>query len=103
MRNRRWWAMSVVTVVIAVACSSTPATPAPASHAPTSAAPGTAAAATATAAAATTAPSVAPAVPTVPSGYKELDTALTPGADGKLPYAGKAVDIQVQWTAGELA
>ncbi len=46
--------------------------------------------------------SMSPAVPTVPTGYTELDTALTPGADGTLPYAGKTVDIQVQWTGGEL-
>jgi alpha-glucoside transport system substrate-binding protein len=47
--------------------------------------------------------SPAPAVPAVPSGYTELDQALTAGADGKLPFAGKTVDIQVQWTGGELA
>jgi alpha-glucoside transport system substrate-binding protein len=46
--------------------------------------------------------SPAPAVPTTPTGYTELDTALTPGADGTMPYAGKTVDIQVQWTGGEL-
>ena len=50
---------------------------------------------------ATTAP-MAPAVPTVPTGYTELDQALTPAADGTLPFAGKTVDIQVQWTGGEL-
>jgi len=41
------------------------------------------------------------AVPTVPTGYTELDTALTKGADGKLPYAGKTVSIQTQWIGGE--
>jgi alpha-glucoside transport system substrate-binding protein len=44
----------------------------------------------------------APAVPSVPTGYTELDTALTPGADGTMPYAGKKVVLQVQWTGGEL-
>ena len=41
------------------------------------------------------------AVPTVPTGYTELDTALTKGADGKLPFAGKTVSIQTQWIGGE--
>jgi alpha-glucoside transport system substrate-binding protein len=38
-------------------------------------------------------------VPAVPTGYAELDKAL--GSDQ--PYKGKQVDIQVQWTGGELA
>jgi alpha-glucoside transport system substrate-binding protein len=37
-------------------------------------------------------------LPTVPTGYTELDKAL--GSDQ--PYKGKTVDIQVQWTGGEL-
>src|SRR3954462_8109668 len=138
MRNRRWWAMSIVTVVLAVACSNTPATPAPASRAPTSAAPGSTAPGTTapgSTAPGTTAPGSAapgsaapgsaapgseapasepasqppasegppsPAVPTVPTGYAELDQALTPGSDGTMPFAGKKVNIQVQWTGGEL-
>jgi alpha-glucoside transport system substrate-binding protein len=44
---------------------------------------------------------MAPAVPTTPTGYAELDTALTPGADGTMPFAGKKVTIQVQWIGGE--
>ncbi len=40
-----------------------------------------------------------PLVPTVPTGYTELDKAL--GSDQ--PFKGKKVDIQVQWTGGELA
>jgi alpha-glucoside transport system substrate-binding protein len=48
-------------------------------------------------------PSMGPAVPTTPTGYTELDTALTPKADGTMPYAGTKVDVQVQWTGGELA
>ena len=38
-------------------------------------------------------------MPTVPTGYTELDQSL--GADK--PFSGKTVDIQVQWTGGELA
>ena len=114
MRNRRWWGMAVVTVAVARACSSTPATPAPTAVPPASQAiktttpvtpppaVATATVAPATAVAPTTGPSAAPAVPTVPTGYTELDTALTPGSDGTMPYAGKTVDIQVQWTGGEL-
>src|SRR3954471_13225291 len=48
-------------------------------------------------------PAMAPAVPTVPTGYTELDQALTAGADGAMPFAGKTVSVQVQWTGGELA
>ena len=36
-----------------------------------------------------------------PTGYTELDQALTKGADGKLPFAGKTVSIQTQWIGGE--
>ena len=39
----------------------------------------------------------APAVPTVPTGYAELDQAL--GADK--PFSGKTVSIQTQWIGGE--
>jgi alpha-glucoside transport system substrate-binding protein len=115
--------MSVVTVVLAVACSNTPATPAPASRAPTSAAPGSTApgttapgstapgtAAPGSAAPGSEAPASEPAseppapggsvatLPTTPTGYTELDQAL--GADQ--PLKGKKVNIQVQWTGGEL-
>src|SRR3954471_10943987 len=47
--------------------------------------------------------SMSPAVPATPTGYTELDQALTAGADGTMPFAGKTVSIQVQWTGGELA
>ena len=40
-------------------------------------------------------------MPTVPTGYTELDKALTKGADGKLPFDGKKVSIQTQWIGGE--
>ena len=92
--------MSALTVVVAVACGTGTATPAPASHAATTALPAAAAATATAAAAATPAPAI---LPTVPTGYKELDAALTPGSDGKMPDAGKKVDIQVQWTGTELA
>ncbi len=89
--------MSVVTVMLAVACSGTTTTPAPTEAPPASNAPASEAAATATPAAATPAASMAPAVPTTPTGYAELDAAL--GADQ--PFKGKKVTIQVQWIGGE--
>ena len=80
---------AAVTVLIVGACSPQ-ATPSPTGPAAT----GPAATAGASAPAATEAP--AAAVPKVPTGYTELDTAL----DGK-SYAGKSVNIQTQWVAGE--
>src|SRR4051812_33650630 len=111
MRNRNWWAIAVSTVIIAAACSNGAAPPAPA-RAPAATTAASHAAATATAGSQATATAAAPAsapasAPTAASfnplpsntGYKELDAAL--GADQ--PYKGKAVNIQVQWTGGELA
>lgn len=50
----------------------------------------------------TPAPTAAPLnLPSVPTGYTELDQALTAGADGKMPFAGTKVSIQTQWTGGE--
>ena len=86
-------------VVLVGACSST-ATQAP--SAATTAAPPSAAATTQASSAATPAPSAAApaaAIPTVPTGYTELDSAL----GSSQPFKGKTVDIQVQWTGGELA
>jgi len=80
---------AAVTVLIVGACSPQ-ATPSPTGPAAT----GPAATAGASAPAATEAP--AAAVPKVPTGYTELDTAL----DGK-SMAGKSVNIQTQWVAGE--
>ena len=40
-------------------------------------------------------------MPTVPTGYTELDTGTDKGADGKLPFNGKTVSIQTQWIGGE--
>ncbi len=74
MGNKNWWAMMVVTVMVALACSTT--------GSPT------------TAPAATTAPP--PALPGTPTGYAELDQALTSEA-----FKGKTVSIQTQWIGGE--
>ena len=86
-------------MVLVGACSAS-TTPAPAASATTppasAAAPSTAASAAAPSAAASAAP--AAAVPTVPTGYTELDKAL----GSSQPFKGKTVSIQVQWTQGEL-
>jgi alpha-glucoside transport system substrate-binding protein len=95
MTNRRW-TTSVLVVVVAMlfaACQSSTTSPSPsaasappaASEAPSSGAPGSAA------------PPAGGALPEVPTGYAELDTAL--GADK--PYNGKRVTIQTQWIGGE--
>jgi ABC-type glycerol-3-phosphate transport system substrate-binding protein len=77
--------MVALTAVAAVACSGgTTSSPAPASQP-----------------AGSPAASVAPALPTTPSGYAELDQALTNGADGKPTFNGKKVSIQTQWIGGE--
>jgi alpha-glucoside transport system substrate-binding protein len=85
--------------MIAVACSGTSSTPAPASQTATTP-PASAPASAPASSEATTAPATeAPAaLPSVPTGYTELDAAL--GSDQ--PYAGTKVNIQVQWTGGEL-
>ena len=81
MGNKTRLSMAMVVVMAAVACSSGTASPAPA---------------------ATPAASVIPALPTTPSGYAELDRALTEkGADGKPIFNGKTVSIQTQWIGGE--
>ena len=128
MRNRRWWGMAVVTVAVAMACSSTPATPAPATAPPasqptktttpvtpppvvttapgaTTTAPGataTAPGATATAPAATptTAASPAPVTPAVPKTPTGY-AQLDAALGSTQPFKGKAVDIQTQWIGGE--
>jgi alpha-glucoside transport system substrate-binding protein len=92
MIKRNWWAVMVITVMLAVACQSTPATPGP--TATSTAAPG----ATATATAEMTPQPTAqpePAVPTAPTGYTELDAALNKD------YEGTTVSIQTQWIGGE--
>jgi len=85
MGNKTRWSMAIFVVIAAVACSSGTASPAPASQAP----------------AGSPAASVAPAIPTTPTGYAELDQALANGADGKPTYNGKKVSIQTQWIGGE--
>jgi alpha-glucoside transport system substrate-binding protein len=100
---RKLWttsALAVVVIMLFGACS-TAATPTPAA----SAAPATPAATAAPAASGAPAASEAPAateapalnLPTVPTGYTELDAAL--GADQ--PFNGMKVSIQTQWTGGE--
>ena len=100
---RRTTALAAAAMLLVGACSSSSATPSPAAsaQAATPAATPAASASAAASAAASEAPSAsAPAalnLPTVPTGFKELDLAL--GAD--MPYKGKKVSIQTQWTGGE--
>jgi alpha-glucoside transport system substrate-binding protein len=91
---------AIVMLVGACSSSSTP-TPSATSAPPASAPASAAASAPASAAASPSASAAALAVPTVPTGYKELDQALTKGADGKMPFAGKKVSFQTQWIGGE--
>jgi alpha-glucoside transport system substrate-binding protein len=86
-------ALFAVVVLIVAACSPA-ATLAPTGATPTGGPPATGPAPTG-GAVATAAP--APNLPTVPTGYAELDKAL--GADQ--PYKGTKVSVQSQWTAGE--
>jgi alpha-glucoside transport system substrate-binding protein len=107
MTNKRWWAMAVSTMIIAMACSSTPAATTkpssapqasqPAASQPAASQPAASAAVTPAATAEATPAALTPAVPTVPTGYPELDKAL--GSDQ--PLKGKKVTIQVQWIQGE--
>ena len=82
-------AFAAVFVLIAGACSpQASGTPGPAASTP---------AQTTAASQGAGGPSAAPAeanLPKVPTGYTELDQALTKGADGKMPFAGKKVSIQ---------
>ncbi len=104
---KKLWTTSVLAVVVmmmVVACGSSTTSPSPSASAAASVpAAATATPAASASAAASAAPSAAPAaaVPTVPTGYTELDQALTKGADGKLPFDGKKVSIQTQWIGGE--
>src|SRR5262245_43340141 len=82
---KRLWSTVVIAVVVMLlvgACSTSNATPTPGA----SGTPG-----------ASATPAASPAVPTVPTGYTELDKAL--GADQ--PYKGKKVSIHTQWVGGE--
>jgi alpha-glucoside transport system substrate-binding protein len=85
-------------MILVGACGSSASpspTSAPAASAPAASAP--AASAPAASAPAASAPAAALNLPTVPTGYKELDQAL--GSDK--PFNGKKVSIQTQWTGGE--
>jgi alpha-glucoside transport system substrate-binding protein len=99
--GKKPWTMTALAatfVLIVGACS--PA----ASTKPTATGAAPSAAASAAASAGAGEPSAAPAalnLPKVPTGYTELDQALTAGADGKYPFAGTKVSIQTQWTGGE--
>ena len=94
------WTTSVLAVVVAMlfaACQSS--TPSPSPAASEAAPPAASEAPPASEAPGSAAPSAAPAgaLPAVPTGYTELDTAL--GADK--PYDGRRVTIQTQWIGGE--
>ena len=90
-------ALAGAVMILVGACGSS-ASPSPTS-APAASAPVASAPAASAPAASAPAPSAAAALnlPTVPTGYKELDQAL--GSDK--PFNGKKVSIQTQWTGGE--
>jgi len=93
VQSKRWWAILTMLALVASACT----TGAPATTAP--AATSTATQAPASEPPPTEGPSAAPvvpAIPTVPTGYTELDQAL----DGTT-MTGKTVNIQTQWIGGE--
>jgi alpha-glucoside transport system substrate-binding protein len=93
--GKKLWTLAVlsVAIVLIVAACSPQASTAPSGPAATTPAATTGASAGAGA----SEPPMAAAVPTVPTGYTELDLAL--GADK--PYTGLSVNIQTQWVAGE--
>ena len=96
LRTTSALAGAVMILVGACGSSASPSpTSAPAASAPAASAP--AASAPAASAPAASAPAAALNLPTVPTGYKELDQAL--GSDK--PFNGKKVSIQTQWTGGE--
>lgn len=135
MPHRNWWAMMVVTVMVALACTTTPvatpggATQAPGTQAPATEAPTETEEPTETEAPTETeepteteapteteepgespgespaeSPAASPgespstggtAVPSVPTGYTELDAAINGD------YTGTTVSIQTQWIGGE--
>jgi alpha-glucoside transport system substrate-binding protein len=90
-------ALAGAVMILVGACGSS-ASPSPTS-APAASAPAASAPAASAPAASAPVPSAAAALnlPTVPTGYKELDQAL--GSDK--PFNGKKVSIQTQWTGGE--
>jgi alpha-glucoside transport system substrate-binding protein len=90
-------ALAVAVMILVGACGSS-ASPSPTSP-PAASPPAASAPAASAPAASAPAPSAAAALnlPTVPTGYKELDQALGSGK----PLNGKKVSIQTQWTGGE--
>ena len=72
MGNKFWWSTAVATVIVAIGCGAPGATQAPAT------------------------PAGPPALPATPTGYAELDQALTSEA-----FKGKTVSFQTQWIGGE--
>ncbi|HEX5824904.1 MAG TPA: ABC transporter substrate-binding protein [Candidatus Limnocylindrales bacterium] len=96
-RLRTTSALAVVVMILVGACGSsaspTPAASAPAASGPAASAP--AASGPAASGPAASAPAAAN-LPAVPTGYKELDQALT-----TKDFNGKKVSIQTQWTGGE--
>jgi len=90
-QKRSRMAVFAAVVVLIVGACSPGATGTPGASAPAGSAPA------ASTGAGASGPPVAAAVPAVPTGYTELDKAL--GSDK--PYAGKTVNIQTQWVAGE--
>ncbi len=91
--KKPWKMASLLAVSVLVFGACSPA----ATTSPSGAAPSTAASPGGSPAAGASAAPVALNLPTVPTGYTELDKAL--GADQ--PYKGKKVSIQTQWTGGE--
>jgi alpha-glucoside transport system substrate-binding protein len=77
MGNKNWWAAMGFIIIVAAACST--GTPTPSGGPPAS--PGA---------------SLVPALPSTPTGFAELDQALTSEA-----FKGKTVSIQTQWIGGE--
>ena len=94
-RLRRTTALAGVLILVS-ACASSTTSPTPAPSTAASAPASAPASAEASASAPASAPPAA-AVPTVPTGYAELDKAL--GADQ--PFKGTKVSIHTQWVGGE--
>jgi alpha-glucoside transport system substrate-binding protein len=95
VQSKRWWAILTVLALVASACTTgAPATTAPAATSTATQAPASGPPASGPPATQEPGP---PALPTVPTGYAELDAAL--GTDQ--PMKGKRVTIQTQWILGE--
>ena len=95
---KKLWTMTALSVVVVMlaACGTSTASNAP-SAAASAEAPSAAPSDAASPSAEASAPPAELNLPTVPTGYTELDAAL--GTDK--PFNGKKVSIQTQWTGGE--